>query len=241
MFTFFDLPMVVALAEHAYTTCGEDHAALAWRLAGAPVLSAHPADPDKPELHVVDDRWFSSRWPQLEVGDVTANPLIHSHYTSELFPLTDTDQMLAALRRGLAAGWALLLIDMDETEVSWYLARSRRKKDPKTLLGQRERRPAHPLLQALAAAGFFTRNFPPGSDHWTASKWGPRYHVSFGVDPDTIEVHCLPATLRDPATPWWGRLRADIPTGIAAAIAVAIARIGASDQPTPPATSKPTE
>lgn len=241
MFTFFDLPAAVALAEHTYTISGEDTAALAWHLAGAPVLSAHPADPDKPPVQIYDDRWFSRRWPQLEIGDVTAHPLIHPHYTSELFPLADTDQLLATLRDGLAEGWTLLCIDMDETEVSWYLARSRRKKIPKQLLGQRDRRPAHPLLQTLAAEGFFARNFPPGSDHWTTSKWGPRYYVTVSVHPDIVQLHCLPATHHDPAPSWSGSLRADIPTGIAAAIAVAIARIGADDKPTPPVISKPTD
>lgn len=232
MYTFFDLATVLAIAEYAHATGGEEHAALVWQLAGAPVISAHPADADAPPAQVYDDQWLTRRWPQLTVADLATDPTIYPHFTAEYLPLADADKLLPALRHGLADGWTLLAIDIDEHEITWYLARSRRRKHPKKLLGQRERRSQHPLLTALAAAGFTNRNFPPGLDHWTSSRWGQRYHVWVTVSTASIEMTC---SLRTPQPQWHISLRADVPAEIAAAIAIAISQINDTEAAPPAA------
>lgn len=234
MLTFFDLPTVLAIAEHAHQT-GDD-AALRWQLAGLPVLSAHPTGDDTAPLQVFDDLWLTRRWPDLSVSDVAAQPDLQPHVTAEQLPLAGPGEQLTALRAAIADGWALLAVDVDEADVTWFLARSRRMRHPKKMLLNRDRTLLHPLLRELAGAGFTVRNFPPGLDHWSATRWGGRYHLHIDVSAAAIVLSARGHGTHSRST-WRTILRGDAPADIAAAIAIAITHIPDTSHTDPSSTT----
>ncbi|MCP2323626.1 hypothetical protein HDA40_002133 [Hamadaea flava] len=177
MLTFFDLRSTIDLATDALHR-DNNHAALSWQLIGLPTLSAHPADPDAAPVMVLDERWLTSRWPHMTASEALADPRLHPHFTYELLPLAGDGEQHTALQAGLADGWTLLAADIDDRQISWYLARSRRQSTPKKLLSAHARTPHHPVLGALAQWQFSFVNGPPGLDHWIAHRFGPRYDVT---------------------------------------------------------------
>jgi len=227
VFSFFDLPTALAIAEHTRQT--SDEAALVWQLTGVPVLSSHPTGADAAPLLIFDDRWLARRWPDLTVADVAALPDFQPHYTCEKLPLSGPQEQLTALRDGHADGWTLLGVDVDEFDVTWFLPRSRRKRDPRRQLLHRDRDLPHPLLRALNTARFTVRNFPPGGDGWSATRRGERYHVHVDVTPAQIGLR---ATGHGDRPHWHTSLRGDTPPDIAAAIAIALTQIPDSDTAT---------